>query len=147
MQQVKRFRCGNYAFSRFIRSFTKPRNGNPNYKRQKIFFDCSIPEEIRSIMSYSSIKPEEYIRLHSYFKAGGTDQITEFIKLFSNITIGTNYILVPPKERKAIGIYKDGYLLNVDEEQKYYPILPIPKEISLALLHTILFAQSKHETC
>ncbi len=87
-------------------------------KGKKIFFDCSIPEEIRSIMSYSSIKPEEYIRLLTYFKAGGTDQITEFIKLFSNITIGTNYILAPPKERKAIGIYKDGHLLNVDEEQK-----------------------------
>lgn len=85
---------------------------------KKIFFDCSIPEEISSIMLHSSLTPEEYIKLKNYFKAGGIDQIIEFVKLFSNITAGTNYILQPPKQRKAIGIYKDGKQLDEDEEQK-----------------------------
>ncbi|MGI5083790.1 cobaltochelatase subunit CobN [Treponema putidum] len=104
-------------------------------KGKKIFFDCSIPEEISSIMSYSSIKPKEYIKLHSYFKAGGSDQIAEFIKLFSNITTGTNYILEPLKKRKTIGIYKNGNLLNEDEEKLLSDIAASGKNIIGIVAH------------
>lgn len=84
---------------------------------KKLFFSCSIPEELEEMLKRTNLSLDQYQKLYKYFSYGGKDNIKEFIKLFFNIAEGRDYKIADLKKSKQYGIYYKNKI--VENEESY----------------------------
>lgn len=101
----------------FHGSFNDMRHGSDfleNIETLPLYYHSSIPEELPVFLEITNLEPDEYTDLTRYYNAGGSDNMKEFLKLFSNITKNTDYPIDEPKITPSFGIY---YRRRLDPEE------------------------------
>lgn len=82
---------------------------------KKFFINTSLPEEMSELIPQMNLSTEEFQNLYKYFQEGGKVNTEQFIKLAFNIFEKKDYKINPLIEKKLIGIYDDGHIVDDNE--------------------------------